>query len=412
MAGRERTVIGPNSFALEALRYAEFTEPKSLTKPNGQEIRTRLVIEGAGMVGLSDRVENKEWAGMFNHYMKVGGGYLQLARLLQLNGHQVDLQLAVNTTTLSHNGRRQLDEANWYPQEVTNAAEKQKMGDTKIGLENMRRLNLPAELIRAVSVHEIGGIFPFEDTKTWNEILPMYLDFRISQDAMTKEDRFRDLERGIAAGRFTREWHTQALEWTTKHEQGLFEALHLASYQEVASSPEHLRTRVDTAIKLGRFSEEETQVLKDTKLYKPKSGKDIDPAEAARLAQDEFLEKLQLHPEDINERLLQPERWERYIRRLYINDAEEAIFGRLTQLNKVLASEEEYGSMTVIEMILNRIKEEFPSNSWWGKYVNKLYQASNRQPYNPKTKPVGIQRAIEFYRKIEQRQQAREEKTT
>ena len=391
----EDPIIGPSSNVLETLKDATFTKSEHLLKPNGQEITTRLVREGAGMVGLEDRIENQEWAGIFNHYIKTAGASLQLGRLLKLNGEQVDLQLMLDTVTLSHSGRRQYDEATWYPEQIDDAAQKRELGDTQIGLENLQSKHLPPELIDMISVHGLGTTYPFEATKTWNEKLPMYLDFRIAQNAMPMEQRFVDLQGGVAVGRYTQEFLDRTHEWARSREQELFNALHVSSYGGVSANPQNLKARIDTAIKLGKFKEAEVAALKETKLYKPKLGRDGDVAEVAGLSQDEFLDRLQLHPEDINDQLLQPERWERYVRRLYINDAEQGIFARLSQLHRDIEAEK-VGSAEELE-------KEFPQNTWWGKYARELYDKRHGKPLHPRVhKQVGIARAIEFYHQIEQ----------
>lgn len=383
----EENILGPSSNVIEALRGAKFSEQKHLRKPDGSEITTRLVREGAGMVEFEDRVESQQWAGIFNHIVKTAGAALQLGRLLQLNGQQVDVQLMLDTVMLSHSGRRQYDEATWYPDEVDNAAEKIKMKDTKIGLSSLKDKNLPPELIKMISVHELGTNYPYEATDTWNKRLPMYLDYRISQNAMSLEQRFQDLQRGVEAGRFDQRWVEETKAWAEGVEKELFEVLQLPSYEAVLGNPQNLKHRIDTAIKLGKFSEEETHALRGTKLYKPKSGSDDDMVEVTGLTRDEFLKRLQLYPEDINDKLLQPERWERYIRRLYINDAEQGIFVRLSQ---------PFGSVKDLE-------KEFPQNTWWGKYAHELYDRRHGVPLHPKAhKQIGIARAIEFYRKIEE----------
>lgn len=394
----EKPIPGPSSSVLEVLEEATFTKPKHLRKPNGQEITTRLVREGAGMVGLKDRVENQEWAGIFNHYVKTAGGSLQLGRLLQLNGQKVDLQLMLNTVMLSHSGRRQYDEATWYPEQIDDAVQKRELGDTQIALANLQSKHLPPELIDMISVHGLGTIYPFEATKTWNEKLPMYLDFRIAQNSMPMEQRFVDLKRGVTAGRYTQEFLDKTHEWAIGREHELFEALHISSYEAIASNTQNLKARIDTAIKLGKFTETEVAVLKETKLYKPKLGKEGEIAEITGLTPEEFLDRLQLNPEDINDQLLQPERWERYIRRLYINDAEQGIFARLSELIKNIL----VGKVGSVE----ELEKEFPENTWWGKYSRELYAKKQGLPLHPRIhKQIGINRAIEFYHQLEQKRQ-------
>lgn len=391
---KDNLILGPSSNVLEALKGGVFTESKHLQKPNGQQVTTRLVTEGVGMVGLENPRENQEWAGIFNHYVKTAGASLQLGRLLQLNGENIDLQLMLDTVMLSHSGRRQYDEANWYPNEVDDAEEKKKAGDTQIGLSTLQDANLSSELLEMIAVHGLGTIVPFDATKTWNEKLPLYLDFRISQGPMSMDQRFMDLQRGVAAGRYTQDFLDRTQEWARDREVEVFDALHINSYGAIVENPQNLKARIDVAIKLGKFSEAEAQSLGGTKLYKPKSGQECDFAELIGLSHDDFVARLQLEPTDINERLLQPERWERYIRRLYINDAEQGIFTRLSQLhNDILAGK--VGSV-------DELDKEFPKNTWWGQYARDLYDRRDGIPLHPnRHKQMGIGRAIEFYSGLE-----------
>lgn len=395
-------VTGPNSRVIEALK-GRVSESKEVIshKPGsqGQKVKVRLVEEGAGMVGLNDREDNREWAGIFNHYVKTAGASLQLGKLLKLNGQEVDLQLLLNTVMLSHSGRRQYEEATWYPDEVDRAEEKREMGDTQIGLSNLKNKNLPPELLEMISVHGLGTIFPFEATKTWNQKLPIYLDFRIAQNAMPMDKRFVELQRGVVNGRYTQEYLDSLHRWAAQTEKEFFETLAIPSYDSFKNNPLNLKARIDAAIKLGKFSEEEVKLLRNTKLYK-QSGQDGDFAEISGMDQNEFLSRLQLHPEEINDRLLEPERWERYIRRLYINDAEQGIFSRLSEVHRDIL-ERKVGSKEELE-------KEFPENTWWGKYARELYDKRQGQPLHPRIhKQIGIDRAIEFYHQLEQTPQER-----
>lgn len=395
-------ITGPDSNVIAALK-GKISDPKEVisNKPGslGKRI-VRIAEEGPAMIGLEDLGDNREWAGIFNHFVKTAGASLELGMLLQLQGLDVDPRLLLNTVMISHSGRRQYDEATWYPQDVRGASEKKQEGDVAIGLDLLKDKNLSGELIEMVSVHGLGTIYPFEKMDSWNKKIPMYLDFRISQNAMSMEQRFVDLQRGVANGRYTQEYLDSLHRWATQTERELFEALAIPSYDSLRNNPRNLKARIDAAVKLDKFSEKQAGILRSTKLY-IQSGQDADAADILRMDKDEFLSKLQLHPEDINDRLLQPERWERYIRRLYINDAEQGIFARLSELNKDIL----HGKVGSRE----ELEKEFPKNTWWGKYARELYDKRHGQPLHPRLhKQLGINRAIEFYHQLEQ---ARQEKT-
>ena len=400
------TITGPNSDVIEALK-GKISDPKEVisNKPGSPGPRTvRIAEKGPAMIGLENLDDNREWAGIFNHYVKTAGASLQLGKLLKLNGQEVDLQLLLNTVMLSHSGRRQYDEATWYPHDVKNASEKKQEGDVIVGLDLLRDKNLPDDLMEMVSVHGLGKDYPFEKMDSWNKKIPLYLDFRISQNAMPMEQRFVDLQRGVVNGRYTQEYLDSLHRWAAQTEKELFEELAIPSYDVLKNNPRNLKARIDASIKLGKFSEIEVKLLRNTKLYK-QSGQDVDPAVISGMNQKEFLSRLQLRPEDINDRLLQPERWERYIRRLYINDAEQGIFARLSELHKDIL-EGKVGSKEELE-------KEFPENTWWGKYARELYDKRQGQPLHPRLhKQVGINRAIEFYHQLEQTGQEKKKLST
>ena len=244
---------------LEALK-GKVSEPLEVVsnKPGfaEQTVRVRLVEEGSGMVGLSDWRDNREWAGIFNHINKVAGGARTLLNLLKLNGHNVDPILGEHTVLVSHNARRQTDEATWYPDEVSDAERKRKLGDTPLSVEHLQNLGFEDELIESVRAHSIGTeIFPFEKATNWNLKLPIFLDYRISQNAMSLEERFRDLQRGVVAGRYTQEYLDSLQEWAKRTQDELFDALRIESYEKLTENPENLRARTRIAVKLGKFSD-------------------------------------------------------------------------------------------------------------------------------------------------------------
>lgn len=208
-------IAGPNSNVIEALK-GNISDPKEVisNKPGSQGKRTvRIAEEGPAMIGLENLEDNREWAGIFNHCVKTAGVSFELGRLLQLQGLDVDPRLLLNTVMISHSGRRQYDEAQWYPQDVQHASEKTQKGDVIIGLDLLKDKNLPDELIEMVSVHGMGKVYPFEKMDSWNKKIPMYLDYRISQNAMPMEQRFVDLQRGVVNGRYTQDFLDSLHRW-------------------------------------------------------------------------------------------------------------------------------------------------------------------------------------------------------
>ncbi len=111
----------------------------------------------------------------------------------------------------------------------------------------------------------------------------------------------------------------------------------------------------------------------------------------------EIFSNLDIKPGDITDSFPPQPRWERYLRRLYIEDAESGIFARLSLLYKELAE----GKIDKA-----KLEEEFPDNTWWGRYARELYEKQKGIPYEPTHVkahgvPHGINRAIRFYRGLD-----------
>ncbi|MEK7573631.1 MAG: hypothetical protein AAB531_04370 [Patescibacteria group bacterium] len=334
------TSVRPVSQTLEALE-GEVSDPVTTNsqKPGneGQKVTVRLVREGAGMAGLEEREDNKEWAGIFNHLVKTARVSTFLAQELQKVGENVNPNLILNTVLISHAGRRQWDEANWYPEAVENAEEKAKMGDQPLAIPVLEKAGTPTEIMEIVESHAVGTQYPIERMDTWEKKLALYADFRVSQNLMNLDERFEDLsKRAVPAGRLTKE--------------------------------------------------------------------QLDAIEAwARKTEEEIFSRISITPAEITDNFPPQPRWERYIRRLYINDAEEGIFARLNTLHDALKAEDNFTfSPEGFQGVIKRMDLEFPENTWWGKYVRQLYKDRHGVPFHPRIgKQRGITRAIEFYKSLE-----------
>lgn len=329
MEGTKSEVItGPDSRILEALR-GKISKPRRVISRKagiqGQEITVRLVEEGAGMAGLEDTEDNKEWAGIFNHLVKTARIATFLAQELKKTGENVDARLVLNSVLISHAGRRQWDEANWYPEAVENALEKAAMGDQPLTMEILSKADIPGKIMDVVDVHA-GDVKKIDQRYRLEEIVAYYTDWRVSQNVMSLEERFDAFQKSPSFTKVTPEHFAEIKEWAFRTEEEIF----------------------------------------------------------SRLA---------IKPEDITDNFPPVPRWEKYLRRLYINDAEEGIFSRLSQLHQ---------QINAGEIGEEQLDKEFPQNTWWGKYVGELFDARKGQPLHPRVgKQIGMARAIEFYRWLE-----------
>ena len=325
----------PHATTLEVLKGSVSKPIETVSnKPDskGQIVKVSLVKEGSGIIGLENAADNQEWAGIFNHILKTARVATFLGEQLREKGETVDPDCILNTILVSHAGRRQYDEATWYPSVVPDAAQKVEAGDTAITLNLLSHARIPPIIIESVKAHGIGATYPVSQMDTWEKILPAYADFRVSQHVMSLQERFDDLERrGVTAGRFTQNHLNILKEWAFEVERKIFS-------------------------------------------------------------------KLQIEPEHITDRSLSAPWWERYLRRLYINDAEKKIFTSISRFYRGPKRKKVNASM---------ITREF-SASWWKTYVENLYEAQQEKSYESakeksNKKGIGVKRAIAFFKKLDEK---------
>lgn len=324
----------PASRILEALE-GKISEPKKAIshKPGseGREVTVRLVEEGTGFVSLKERGENKEWSGMFNHLTKTARVAVYLAEELKKRGENVIPDLILNTILVSHVGRRQWDEARWYPDAVDQAQEKIDLGDFQLALSILGSAGLSQEVMEGVDAHGAGINYPFEKMDTWEKKLALYADHRVAQNVTSLRERFDALAQSVSGGRFTQEQ---------------LDAIKAFDYQ----------------------------------------------------IEEEIFSKLSIKPEDITDDFPPQPRWEQYIRRCYINDAERGIFSRLSELYTALY-EHVITHGEIDQTIIDTLSKEFPEDTWWGSFVRALYKARKGIPLHPQAgKQIGMARAIQFYK--------------
>lgn len=113
--------LRPTKSVVDALRGV-ISIPKLTTsrKPGqeGQTVEVRLALEGPGMFGLTDWKDNRDWAGIFNHSVLSARFSLYFAAELTKRGHKVNSQQILDGMIVSHAGRRQWEEAKFYPDGV------------------------------------------------------------------------------------------------------------------------------------------------------------------------------------------------------------------------------------------------------------------------------------------------------
>lgn len=169
---------------IENVLRGEVSPPQIVTsnKPGleGQTVEVSLVKEGSGQFGLTNWKDNKEWSGIFNHSILTARYASHLAILLKEKGHVVDPQNIIDAMIISHAGRRQWDEARWYPDAAPNAEEKTKVTNETLGLRTIQN-KVPDKTFKIVTAlaHSNEEFSPDPDTLESLEYrLTSYIDHR------------------------------------------------------------------------------------------------------------------------------------------------------------------------------------------------------------------------------------------
>lgn len=187
---------------IENALCGEVSRPQLVTsqKPGseGQTVEVSLVTTGSGQFGLTSWRDNKEWAGIFNHSVLTARIASHLAMQLAKREHPVDPQLIIDTMIVSHPGRRQWDEARWYPDAAPNAAERTKVTNETLGLRIIQG-HVPEKAFKIVTALAHGNkeFPPDPDTLASLEYrLTSYVDHRTTDHVQALHTRMGDFLAG------------------------------------------------------------------------------------------------------------------------------------------------------------------------------------------------------------------------
>lgn len=171
---------------IDALR-GEISEPVRTVshKPGseGEIVEVRLARNGPGLFGLTDWRDNREWAGITNHGIMSARYAVYFAQKLAEAGHDVNPQRILDGMIISHPGRRQWDEAIWYPEAVPDPEVKKGMSNETLGMHLIQG-KVPQEAFELVVAlgHNVEG-FSVDPAiyQSWDFKLAIYVDHRTAQ---------------------------------------------------------------------------------------------------------------------------------------------------------------------------------------------------------------------------------------
>lgn len=379
--------IRPKAEVLEALK-GQISEPLTTVsnKPGkvGEKVSVRIVKEGPGMVGLCDFYDSREWAGIFNHVLLSARYATYFSKKLSEAGFDSNPKRVLNGMLVSHPGRRQWDEATWYPEIVEDEKEKRSISNETLGMQLIQG-NVPRDVFELVVAlgHNVEG-FAVDPSvyDSWDFKIAIYVDHRTAQKYEALNIRMGEFLLGNFFKRedINSEIRTRVYEELKgligRQKQSRLKGGWPVSLDEADRIARELGAGPDSA----RLSRRELMrlILQDADTEVALISVGIDP--------------------EIDEEKVPAPRWERYLRRLYVNDAEVNIYEHFMEIQTPI--EIYFFTEGKIDAELTEKKDrEFPETSWWGNYVRVL-MCQGKMPYRSwRGKPQGIQRAIEFFGK-------------
>ena len=320
----------------------------------GKTVQVRLATEGPGMFGLTDMRDNREWSGIINHTLTTGLYAVHFAEELIRAGYAVDRQAILDGMIVSHAGRRQWDEAGWYPEGVSQLVgeneQKRRRGlsNETLGMQLIQG-KVPDNAFKLVVAlgHNVEG-FSVDPAiyKSLDFLLTIYADHRTTQKYEPLNTRMGDL---LLGNFFSTDQITPKKKMEVYTEFGKLierqKAHHLGrpGVEEVSlDAAEQLAERLGASLTSVRVtSRREFMRL---------------------LLQDADTEALLIQsgidPNKVDDTEVPMPRWEHEFRLSYVEAAKEDIAARMIQL---LTAHDE-----------STFIQEFPLTTWWGKYARKI----------------------------------------
>ena len=307
----------------------------------GQVVTVRLAKEGPGMFGLTDWKGNKEWSGIFNHCLLTARYSLHFAQMMTQSGYDVNPQRILDGMIVSHAGRRQWDEAAWYPEVIEDAQVKRSISNETLGMQLIQG-KVPKdafELVVALGHNVAGFSVDPEIYNSWDFKLTIYVDHRTTQKYEPLNIRMGDF---LLGNFFKRDKVTPPVK------EQVYTAIgniigRQKSYRLGKEGAESLS--LDEA---DRIAEELGAHPKSERLTRRELMRLIlqDATTEAALIQ------AGIDPDAINDEIVPMPKWEDELRRQYVEAAKNSIGG-------------------------DDVQSEFSQNTWWEQYAGSISHSSS-----------------------------------
>lgn len=375
--------IFPDPRVVDALR-GEISEPiKTISHKPGSEgklVEVRLAKEGPGLFGLTDWRDSKEWSGITNHSLLTARYSVYFSQRMTKAGYETNPQRSLNGIIVSHAGRRQWDEAGWYPEAVEEAEVKRSISNETLGMRLIQG-KVPQDAFELVVAlgHNVEG-FSVDPSiyESWDYKLAIYVDHRTAQKYEPLNTRMGD----FLLGNF---------------------------FQRSEITPE-IKGRVYAAIgdmierqKNYRLGKEGTKVvtLDEADQIAQNCGARPDSERLTRkelmrlILQDVDTEATLIRegidPDNINDETVPMPKWEDDFRKVYVKAAQDDILeevrSRIGRFRQYIFTDNIFDYP-----LLERLNEEFPLNTWWGQYARTIFYQwydSDEQETNKRNEDSG-----------------------
>jgi len=366
---RPNPEIAPTLEIVDVLRGTISEPVKTISnKPGqvGQEVEVRLALDGPGMFGLTDWRDSREWSGIFNHTVLSVRYADHFAQGLESRGVAVDRQALMDAMIVSHPGRRQWDEAGWYPEAVSALvgleARWLRANETNeaVGLRLIKGkvpdkvFNLVAALAHGQHHFEVPG----EVYDSLEYKLAIYADHRTSQKFEPLNIRMGDF---LLNNFYGEEAITDDLRKRVYSDIGyIIRSARICAYDDLLSYSVDV---ADDIMAQAGASESSSRLLRRELMQLV-----IQDAET-----EAMLIKAGVDVDNINDETVPMLKWEDDLRKQYVEAAGESIRARE---NEIMGLFSPMAFSLTASWAQRRLDNDFPENTWWGQYVRKLLQSS------------------------------------
>ena len=277
-------------------------------------------------------------------------------------GFETNPQRILNGMIVSHPGRRQWDEAGWYPEAVEDAEAKRSISNETLGMRLIQG-KVPQDAFELVVAlgHNVEGFSV--DPAIYDSLdyqIAIYVDHRAAQKYEPLNTRMGDF---LIGNFFKRDEVTPELKEHVYNAIGdLIERQKNYRLGKESSEGVTLDEADQIAEQLGASTRSERVIRRELMRL---ILQDAD-TEAALI-------KAGIDPDNINDETVPMPAWEDDFRLQYVKAAEAGIVERLFSLNQWIANEDIAGSIKTF-VDFNTLERDFPTNTWWGRYARGLLE--------------------------------------